>query len=221
MAASLQYNFPNDSFTIYKPLERVEVNLPLFENPIDISDWSTGISSSGTPIVKNNISTRKLDNPQEYTYQNTTNENNTQQQETKQNPNLKNKEKRAMDFFESKGLKSHQAAGIVGNFMHESSLNEQALGDNGTSYGLGQWHNSRWDQLKKYAKNKGKDYSDFDIQLEFAWNELENNPKLLSMLKNSKNSNEATDLILDIYERPKYPNQSRSQRRKNAERLLS
>jgi len=36
---------------------KVELTLPLEKDPIDISDWSVGISPSGIPIVKNTLPT--------------------------------------------------------------------------------------------------------------------------------------------------------------------
>jgi hypothetical protein len=41
-----------------------------------------------------------------------------------------------MEFFQSKGLSAHAAAGIVGNLMTESDLITDRIGDKGTSYGL-------------------------------------------------------------------------------------
>ena len=50
-----KYDFLRDSFfNVYTPVEtpKVELNLPLFDKPIDISSWASGISESGIPIVK-------------------------------------------------------------------------------------------------------------------------------------------------------------------------
>ena len=49
-----------------------------------------------------------------------------------------------------------QAIGLLSNIEYESAFNENALGDknsNGefTSYGLCQWHGTRWERLKQYA----------------------------------------------------------------------
>lgn len=53
-----KYDFLSDSFTnnflTYTP---VELEFPLNDSPIDISDWATGISSLGIPIVKSTIDT--------------------------------------------------------------------------------------------------------------------------------------------------------------------
>jgi len=42
------------------------------------------------------------------------------------------------NFLMSKGLTKAQAAGIKGNLLAESNFDPQALGDNGTSYGIAQ-----------------------------------------------------------------------------------
>ena len=53
-----KYDFLSDSFTnnflTYTP---VELEFPLNDSPIDISDWASGISPLGIPIVKSTINT--------------------------------------------------------------------------------------------------------------------------------------------------------------------
>jgi len=38
----------------------VELNIPLMDSPLDISEWASRISSNGTPIVKDNIQSPKM-----------------------------------------------------------------------------------------------------------------------------------------------------------------
>jgi hypothetical protein len=66
-----------------------------------------------------------------------------------------------------------QIAGIIGNLQHESSLDPNAVGDNGTSFGLAQWHADRWDALKNFAAKNGSDPSDVSTQVNFLHNELQ------------------------------------------------
>jgi hypothetical protein len=66
-----------------------------------------------------------------------------------------------------------QVAGIIGNLQHESSLDPNAVGDNGTSFGLAQWHADRWDALKNFAAKNGGDPSDVSTQVNFLHNELQ------------------------------------------------
>lgn len=53
---ALQYVPYLDNFTIYKPVEveNTELKLPLLDDPLDISDWATRITDSGTPVVQDN-----------------------------------------------------------------------------------------------------------------------------------------------------------------------
>src|SRR5581483_5886204 len=80
--------------------------------------------------------------------------------------------KTAFDFFTGRGYTKEQAAGIVGNLVHESGLDPNAIGDRGTSIGLAQFHNERADALKAFAASKGKSPNDFQTQLEFIDQEL-------------------------------------------------
>ena len=53
--ADTRYDFLKDSFfNVYTPVEtpKVELKLPLFDSPIDVSSWVSRISPSGVPIVK-------------------------------------------------------------------------------------------------------------------------------------------------------------------------
>lgn len=56
--AQTKYNFLSDSFSnnflTYTP---VELDFPLNDSPIDISDWASGISPLGIPIVKSTVDT--------------------------------------------------------------------------------------------------------------------------------------------------------------------
>ena len=49
-------------------------------------------------------------------------------------------EKEVYDALTGKGFSMTQAAGIMGNIQNESSYNQEAVGDGGTSFGLVQWH---------------------------------------------------------------------------------
>lgn len=44
-------------FVVYQPIEtpRVEIDLPLQDQSVDISDWASSIAENGTPIVQNNL----------------------------------------------------------------------------------------------------------------------------------------------------------------------
>lgn len=70
------------------------------------------------------------------------------------------------------GMNSAAACGILSNLYCESGFRENALGDNGTSYGICQWHNSRWNNLKAFCDNNGFDWHSLDGQLHFMEYEL-------------------------------------------------
>jgi hypothetical protein len=80
--------------------------------------------------------------------------------------------KTAYDFFTGRGYTPAQASGIVGNLIHESGLDPGAIGDQGTSVGLAQFHNERATALRDFAKSRGTSPGDFNTQLEFIDKEL-------------------------------------------------
>ena len=95
-------------------------------------------------------------------------------------------------YLISKGYSKAGALGIISNIRSESSYKPDVVGDSGTSYGLCQWHKGRWDNLKQYCSDNGKDVSSLEGQLDFLMYELENKyPKLNNQLKNAGNSPDA------------------------------
>lgn len=133
---------------------------------------------------------------------------------------LQGAKKKAMEFFQSKGLSAHQAAGIVGNLIIESSLNTTIKGDGGKALGIAQWHPDRQEGLKNLAKRRGTEISDLNTQLEYVWEELNTGYKnALSRILNSKNVKEATTAFMTHYEKPGIPHFEK--RLKEAENLLS
>lgn len=65
------------------------------------------------------------------------------------------------------------ACGVLANIYCESMFNPTALGDGGTSYGICQWHNTRYTNLKNWCSQNGKDYKTLDGQLWYLKYELE------------------------------------------------
>lgn len=87
---------------------------------------------------------------------------------------IKQKQKKAYEYFTIKrGMSQIQAIAILGNLMAESGLKDDISGDNGTSYGIQQWHNERKDALFKKARKNGHDTPTFEDQLEFLADEYE------------------------------------------------
>ena len=77
-------------------------------------------------------------------------------------------------FFLAKGLGAAQIAGIMANIKAESGFNPKAQNKSGAS-GLFQWMGGRLKALKELAESKGKDWTDLQTQLEYAWIEIDGN----------------------------------------------
>ena len=109
------------------------------------------------------------------------------------------------EFFTEKGLSEEASAGLVGNFLSESSLNPKAVNEQEqkrySKYGQGiaQWSNDRISQFIKYIGKDPKDAT-LDEQLDFVWEELQQRPVLLNSLYKVKTASEAADLIYRGYE---------------------
>jgi len=111
--------------------------------------------------------------------------------------------KTARDFFIGKGYSSIEAAGIVGNLVHESGVNPLAIGDAGTSVGVAQEHNERADALRRFAAEQGKPATDFRTQLEFIDRELRTSEMpTAAFLKMARTPEEAAVAFMG-FERPR------------------
>ncbi len=71
------------------------------------------------------------------------------------------------------GLNSAAACGVLANIEKESDFNPNLYGDNGSSYGICQWHNSRFDSLKSFCNKNGYSWKSLEGQLYFLKYELE------------------------------------------------
>lgn len=83
------------------------------------------------------------------------------------------------------GLNHAGACGVLANIQLESNFNSLALGDGGSSYGICQWHNGRFNNLISFCNGMGADYNTVNGQLQFLSYELERNyPAVLHYIKN-------------------------------------
>ena len=114
--------------------------------------------------------------------------------------NITGQAKKAYNYYLNRGVKPNVAAGIVGNLYKESGLNPNAVGDNGTAYGVAQWRGDRLSNLKKYASNRGRSHSDLDTQLDFILDEQGEN-QVLTLMGN-QSPEVAAKTFADKYERP-------------------
>ena len=87
------------------------------------------------------------------------------------------------------GLNHAGACGVLANIQLESNFNSLALGDGGSSYGICQWHNGRFNNLISYCNKNGFDYNTVNGQLQYLSHELANNyPSVLNYVKNVPNT---------------------------------
>jgi hypothetical protein len=77
-------------------------------------------------------------------------------------------------YLIGKGYSKANASGIAGNIYVESRYNPLAVGDNGFSFGLAQWHKSRWEKLNEWAKKNSINPNTIQGQLEYLDWELKN-----------------------------------------------
>lgn len=64
------------------------------------------------------------------------------------------------------------ACGILANIEYESAFQVTIIGDQGTSFGLCQWHNERYSALMTYCTARGLDYQSVEGQMEYMAFEL-------------------------------------------------
>ena len=114
--------------------------------------------------------------------------------------------KQMRDWLVSQGLSANGAFGVVANLMAESNMRTDAVGDKGTSYGIAQWHNERWDKLKAFSAQQGLDPSSLEAQKQFLMKELSHKgyKKLMGVLTDPQASRyDTTAAFMRIFERPK------------------
>ena len=117
----------------------------------------------------------------------------------------------------SMGFSASAAAGVVGNLVQESGLRTDAIGDNGTSGGLAQWHNERLDALKRFAAARGKEWTDLDTQIEFLVEEMRTSyADTYAKMQSAELPEIAGQIMTDEYEIPDPASANYSQRRANA-----
>ena len=116
--------------------------------------------------------------------------------------------KTAYNYFVAKGLKSYQAAAIVGNLMQESNVDPTAVEyGGGPGRGIAQWSvGGRWnhdanDNVTSYAAKRGLSPWALTTQLDFTWYELTNFSGYgLSELKSSVNLTQAVVAFQNRFE---------------------
>lgn len=117
----------------------------------------------------------------------------------------------------SMGFTASAAAGVVGNLVQESGLRTDAIGDNGTSGGLAQWHNERLDALKRFSAARGKKWTDLDTQIEFLAEEMRTSyADTYAKMQSAELPEIAGQIMTDEYEKPDSASANYAQRQANA-----
>lgn len=154
----LRYNFLNNDFVVYQNVEnpKVTLDLPLYDEPLDISDWASGVSDSGIPIVKNKVNSEKQSSQSKLVVSNSPEENITDldQSNFAEKPLISNSNKNAQlvinSLMKNLNLTKAQAAGIAGVLTAESGINPQAFNK----------EEKAGTNTKSSANNKGAKYGE-------------------------------------------------------------
>ena len=105
--------------------------------------------------------------------------------------------KEVYDYLISKGLSKEHALGMLANVQYESSFRPHAIGDGGTSGGLFQHHNERFDAMKSHA---GDDWAtDWKAQVDYALSEEDTKKYTAQKFSNAQ---EASMWFTKNWERP-------------------
>lgn len=132
-----------------------------------------------------------------------------------------NKCRIVVEHLLSKGLNMAASIGVAANIYAESGFDTGAIGDNGTSFGICQWHNNRGTAMKSYV---GADWkTNLTGQLDYLWYELtftsekQVMPYLEEVTNTLSGAKEAADAFVRIFERPKNVDEDSIKRQKYAE----
>lgn len=102
--------------------------------------------------------------------------------------------------LKSSGFSNDAVAAIMSNMRQESNFRLDAVGDNGTSYGLCQWHNGRYNKLQNYC---GNSLNTVECQLSYLINELQTSyVGVYSMLLTNNTAHDLTEYYCYYYEVP-------------------
>lgn len=131
----------------------------------------------------------------------------------------------AKDIASGLQLPNAAAVGVLANIWAESKCNTFTLGDDGTSYGLCQWHCGRLDRLYEYCSIRDLDWASYAGQIAYLCYEMESDyPDTLAWLRgvddDPKGAAEAAEYFCRWYERPEDIDGQCDVRRSMAESLF-
>jgi hypothetical protein len=111
------------------------------------------------------------------------------------------------------GLTDEQAAGVVGNLMHESggfnSLQEVNPSSGRGGFGYAQWTGPRRTAFENYATQNNLEPTSYEANYGYLKHELANDPyerRQFNTVKNAKTASEAARLVSENFLRPGTPN---------------
>lgn len=110
---------------------------------------------------------------------------------------------RVVDYYMKQGWSRAQSLGIAANLVKESGLNSHAVGDNGSAYGIGQWHPDRQAAFEKWSGHSIQS-SSLNDQLAFVQYEMTKGSEAGAgaRLRQAANAEEAGAIVSRYYERP-------------------
>ncbi|EOH86282.1 phage tail tip lysozyme [Enterococcus pallens] len=106
------------------------------------------------------------------------------------------------------GATPQGVVGMIGNFHQESQMDPAAIEDRSkplSGHGIAQWTRDRTTNLKNFAKEKGKEWSDLGLQLDFLLYELNGSEKASVAALKMTNVEEATAAWQTLFERAGVP----------------
>ncbi len=108
-----------------------------------------------------------------------------------------------IDAFMRMGWTKDQAAGLVASINRESSGRENAIGDNGSAYGLAQWHSDRQAAFAAWAGHDIRQSTRAE-QLAFIDHELRHGGEQAAgrALSQTTDARQAGTVVSSLYERP-------------------
>jgi hypothetical protein len=100
------------------------------------------------------------------------------------------------------GLSIQQTSALMAAAQAESSMGKNTVGDNGTSFGLFQFHQGgELDPLKQYAASAGKDWQDFGTQIDYVIQKAQGGTDTFSKMWKSASSDADASKAMDNFEK--------------------
>lgn len=131
--------------------------------------------------------------------------------------------------FEAKGFSEQDAqnaaAGVMGNWMQESSLNSYVSGGQGcgssAAFGIAQWCGDRITKAKEFIASQGKSEDCLGAQIQYAWSELEGGYSSVIDNMKGKSASEAALIFDQQFEKSTDQQHGNNNRENNAANIFA